>query len=192
MACKVPYIKQFNRSACVAACFEMVFASYGVRINQRAIYKKAEPTTKGIPYGNLMLAIKDKNYVLERWTNHKSPEDKGTKKAKQLGLIKLHKNANIKLLKSFLKKGIFAIIGVDADTWYKDYKNWKAPTGDTHAIVVSEYNTRTNKFIVNDPFLPYLKRNGKCLEVSSNHLKAAWDKCDNSMSVLRPKGSSIT
>lgn len=139
MACKVPYIKQFNRSSCVAACFEMVFASYEAKINQRAIYKKAEPTAEGIPYGNLTLAIKDKNYILERLTNHKSPNSIGMKRAKQLGLIKLHKNVNIKILKSFLKKGIFVIIGIDSDIWYKNYKNWKAPTGDTHAVVVAGF-----------------------------------------------------
>lgn len=188
MSCKIPYIKQFNKSACVAACFEMVFAYYGIEVNQRVLYKKAEPTsTMGIPYGKLMLAIKDKDYMLERWENHISYNKKiEMKKAIQLGLIKLHKKANIKLLKNFLKKGIPVIIGVDSDIWYKNFTNWKAPTGDTHAIVVS-YNIKNKKFIVNDPFLPYLKRKGKCSEVSISHLKDAWDGNDNSMSVLIKK-----
>ena len=179
MTSDVPYVKQFNRSSCVAACFEMVFAFYGFKVSQRALYKKAEPTSRGLPYPDLMLALKDKNFRLERWSNHKSVYNRArTEKAKKLGLIRFHSKANLPLLKSFLKKGMPVIIGVHLDTW----KNQKLYGGDTHAVVIVGY--RNNKFIVNDPATG---PRWKGFKVSPKHLKTAWDKCDNTMSILIKK-----
>lgn len=154
----------------------MVLASYGVKVSQRTLYKKAEPTSKGLPYPDLMLALKDKNFRLERWSNHKSIYNiVRTEKAKRLGLIRFHSKARLSLLKNFLKKGIPVIIGVHLDTW----KNQNLYPGDTHAVVVVGY--KNNKFAVNDPATGPHWRGFK---VSQKHLKSAWNKCDNTMSVL--------
>ncbi len=176
---EVPYIRQFNRSSCVAACFEMVFAYYGVKVNQRILYKKAEPTSRGLPYPDLMLALKDKNFRLERWSNHRTIYNKArTERAKKLGLIRFHSKASLPLLKGFLKKGMPVIIGVHLSTW-KDQKLYQ---GDTHAVVIVGY--KNNKFMVNDPATGLHWRGFK---VGTRHLKTAWDKCDNAMSVLTKK-----
>ena len=183
MTSGVPYIKQFNKSSCVAACFEMVLASYGVKVSQRILYKKAEPTSKGLPYPNLMLALKDKNFRLERWSNHKSIYNRvRTEKAKRLGLIRFHSKASLSLLKNFLKKGMPVIVGVHLDTW----KNQNLYPEDTHAVVIVGY--KNNEFTVNDPATGLHRRGFK---VSQKFLKAAWDKCDNTMSVLTKKPTKI-
>jgi uncharacterized protein YvpB len=202
MLLKVPYIKQFNTHSCYVASAAMVIAFYGGKINQRVVYQKAKitaPDNKREVWGcldaDLMLAINNKDYKMDLWVNYK-PRIRQNKawdslfkkyktrleKAKRLGMIIQHKNANTDLIRRFIKKGIPVMIEVHSNTWV-GLQKWS--DAETHNIVVLGY--KNNKFIVNDPFSPYLGMNGKNCEVDSRHLRAAWEAppyFKNSMTVL--------
>jgi uncharacterized protein YvpB len=205
MLLKVPYIKQFNTHSCYVASAAMVMAFYGNKINQKLVYQKAKityPNNKKEVWGcldaDLMLAINNKDYRMDLWVNYK-PQIKQNEawsslfkkyrirldRAKKLGMIMQHKNADTNLIKRFIKKGIPVIIEVHSNTWFglKKFSD-----SDTHNIVV--VGCKSNTFIINDPFLPYLKMNGKNFEVSAKRLKAAWEAppyFKNSMTVLTVK-----
>jgi uncharacterized protein YvpB len=207
MLLKVPYIKQFNTHSCYVASAAMVMTFYGTKINQRTVYQKAKITAPdnkkevwGVLDADLMLAINNKDYRMDLWVNYK-PQIKQNKawnslfwkyktrldKAKKLDMIIQHKNANISLIKRFIKKGIPVIIEVHSNTWFRLQRFSDA---ETHNIVVLGY--KSNKFIVNDPFMPYLGTNGKNYEVTSRHLKAAWEAppyFKNSMTILTIKNN---
>jgi|GEM_PF-3455025 hypothetical protein len=167
----------------------MVLKFYGQEIDQKNLYRKSvlmDPTNKeslGCWDATIMLAMKDKKYLMEIWSDPKRNVEltKTSKfifrmykpkleKAKKLGLIKEHKNADIKLIKNLLKKGIPVIPEIHSRTWYNK-KNINNES--THTVVILGYKGKN--FIVHDPFMSYYKKNGKSIKISFDHFKKAWE-----------------
>ena len=205
MKLSVPYVKQINTHSCYIASIEMVLTYSGTKINQKTLYEKSkvlDPENKNRILGcfepDIMLALKNKGLKMDWWINYKSKMklsklwqgyfkkyNSRLEHAKRLGLIKEHKNANIFLIKQFLKKNIPVMIEVQTNAWYNFNKYDK---NETHNVVVLGYEK--GKFLVNDPFMPYLGKNGKDILISEKHLKISWEAPPyyrNSMSILRTR-----
>lgn len=201
MLLKVPYFKQFNEYSCFPTCVAMVIKYYGSSINTKTVYKKSvikNPLNKkpvGCSDADIMLAIKDKGFIMESWADYRenikmselsrllSKDYKPKlKKAKKLGLIKIHKHANIKTILDFLSKGTPIIAEVHLNTWNKS--NDEDPEA-THTVVIIGHKNRN--FIVHDPYA-HRGKPGKSTKVSFAHFTKAWKAYPyfkNSMSILK-------
>lgn len=198
MKLDVPYIKQFNRYSCFPACMAMVLRYNGNKINQKQVYYKSRIMAKkkilGCWDATLILSMRDKGYLIDSWINYRnnvkmSQEAKMQfkeynhylKKAKKLGLIKMHKNADMVLIRRLIDKHIPVMAEVQSRAWFKSKANPEA----THVIVIVGY--QKGKLIVHDPAMHYHKRKGENIYVSINHFKKAWvayPYYKNSISIL--------
>ena len=191
MRLEVPYFKQFNEHACFVASVAMVLRFYGVRINQREVYSRAkvyDPLRKRRIWGcvdtKLMFTIKNTGYKMKSWLNYKKnakipPKiknwlEKGympeLKKAKKMGLIKVSRNASIKLIRQLLEKGIPVLAEVHSNTWFKTKK---FPDHETHVVVITGYEN--GNLIVSDSYMSYLGKDGRDVEVSMRRFEKAWE-----------------
>ena len=159
---------------------------FGTKVSQARIFRSAEfrdPVTKnslGSWDATIMLAIKDEGYVMDAWIDYRKVKisKRYTKlfrlyrpkleKAKGLGLIRIHRNGDLNLIRSLLKKGIPVIVEVHLNTFYRsswwDHEN-------THSLVVIGYER--GAFVVHDPNSAYkgYKKDGGSVRVSAEHLK---------------------
>ncbi len=190
MKLNVPYFKQFNKHACFVASIAMILRFYGIRINQRKVYnesKEYDPTRKRRIWGcydaKIMFAIKHTGYKMKIWQNltngkmvpeierwHDDVYIPEFNKAKNAGLIIERRNATVGLIKKFLGKGMPVIAEVHTNAWYKTKR---FPDHETHTIVIIGYEG--DNLIINDPYMHYLGKSGRNIEISLNRFRKAWE-----------------
>ena len=217
MKLDVPLYKNFNDDSCFVEVVAMILEYGGNKINRKKVFERAKvfhPKKKGEVFGctvpSIMMAIKEKGYLMTAWHDLDKKEikeagketelffkiwGKQIKQAEKLGILKNKTKGKFSLIKKYLKMKIPVIVGVGAKTFYEGNPLWEKSIynqGDSndinHVLVVTGYEN--GKYIYNDssPFLR--KTEGKDMKVSEKRLRKAWKNASyvkNAIFVLEKK-----
>lgn len=178
----VPYFKQFNTNACLAASTAMLLAYHGFSFSQRDIFNVAKFYTphKRKVAGCTEVGIMDflgKNYQMTYWMDVKKkkwPSEmewfhsylKKVKKSEKKKLIIRKKGASLAFIRKMIDQKKPVIAEVHMNTWTKTKKY---AHDVTHDVVVTGYDSKY--FFFNDPFNPYLRKKGKNFKTTIAHFK---------------------
>lgn len=182
MRLDVPYIKQFNRSACFPACVEMALKFAGEKVDQKEIYRKAMHVIDDFPgcmEAAVLLAIKDRNVIMEGWIDYKKnikmPNESieefeiyksGLQKAAKMGLIEPHEHGGIEKIKELVDDGNPVIVDVQIRKWAEMHE---INPEYTHNVIVVGYEN--GGFLCHDPAAHFFGRVGRNLFVTKKKLR---------------------
>jgi len=201
MKLDVPLYRNFNDDSCFVEVIAMILGYGGDKINRRSTFEKAKvfhPKRKnevvGCTVPSIMMAIKDKGYLMTAWhdLDKKGIKEAGKetelffkiwkkqiKKAEKLGILKSKTKGKFSLIKKYLKMKVPVIVGIGAKVFYDGNPLWEKSVYNqgqadeiNHVIVITGYEN--GKYVYNDssPFLR--KTEGKNMKVSEKRLKNAW------------------